>query len=61
MPKSDTEAWTSLLLSLSIGLIALLLGFRQWWEHQRRDPGLPESERKYFLFQDLRRGSAFSC
>jgi hypothetical protein len=56
MPKTDNLAWTSLALSLTIGLIALLLGYRQWWEHKRRDPDLPGFERKYFLFQDLRRG-----
>ena len=52
---TNAEAWTSLVLSLAIGGIAVLLGTRQWWEHRTRESGLTDSERRYFVLQDIRR------
>ncbi len=52
---TNAEAWTSLVLSLAIGGIAILLGTLQWWEHQYRELGLKESERSHFVLQDIRR------
>jgi hypothetical protein len=52
---TNAEAWTSLVLALAIGGIAILLGILQWWEHWSRGPGLTDSERRYFVLQDIRR------
>lgn len=51
-----TLAWTSLALSLLVATIAALLGLRLWWERRTRDDGLPDADRRHFLYQDLRRG-----
>ncbi len=52
---TNAEAWTSLVLSLAIGGIAVLLGTLQWWEHRTRESDLRDSERRYFVLQDIRR------
>jgi hypothetical protein len=53
--SNPLEAWTSLALSLVIGLVAVLLGVRQWREHRARETGLSDFDRNDFLVQDLRR------
>jgi hypothetical protein len=52
---TNAEAWTSLVLSLAIGGIAILLGTLQWWDHRSRGAGPTDSERKHFVLQDIRR------
>jgi hypothetical protein len=56
MPTTSVaEAWTSLLLALAIGGIAVVLGVLQWWEHRTRASVMTDLERRYFVLQDIRR------
>jgi hypothetical protein len=56
MPMTDQLASTSLVLSIAIAAIAVILGVRQWIERGSRDRDLPEADRRYFAWQDRRRG-----
>ncbi len=55
MPPPGDLASDSLLISCGIGLIAVFLGLRQWYEWRGRDPNLPKDDQVYFRRQDLRR------
>jgi hypothetical protein len=55
MGRSNSLAWTSLALAVAIAVCAFLLGIRLWRERRTREPGLPDSDRRHFLVQDLRR------
>jgi hypothetical protein len=56
MQSAADLAWSSLMISLGIVLIAAFLGLRQWYEQQAREPDLSDLDRAYFTRQDLRRG-----
>src|SRR6478609_3671258 len=55
MERPDSLTWTSTALAAMIGICALLLGLRLWWERRTREGRLPDPDRRYFLLQDLRR------
>jgi hypothetical protein len=56
MPMAaNSEALSSLVLSIAISGIALALGLHQWSQWRDRDADLVEAECVYFVRQDLRR------
>jgi hypothetical protein len=55
MPIVDDLAWKSLITSVGIGLIALFLGLRQWYEWRARETDLSDADRGHFFRQDWRR------
>jgi hypothetical protein len=55
MAAPNGLASTSLMLSIAIATVAVLLGWRQWWEHRERAGSLSDADRRHFLRQDLRR------
>ncbi len=57
MPPAYDPAWSGLFLSLGIGLIAVFLGLRQWYEWRAREVDLPQEDRSHFRRQDLRRAA----
>lgn len=55
MHPAYDPASSGLFLSLGIGMIAVFLGLRQWYEWRARDSDLPAKDRSHFRRQDLRR------
>jgi hypothetical protein len=56
MGESHSLHWISLAMAVGVAAVAATLAMGVWWERRTREPGLPDSERKYFLIRDLRRG-----
>jgi hypothetical protein len=56
MPPSTDLPSAGLGVATGVGLIALFLGLRLWYERRGREPALPAADRVHFTHQDLRRG-----
>ena len=55
MPRADDIPSASLGLAAGLGLIALFLGLREWYERQAREPDLSPADQRHYFYQDLRR------
>jgi hypothetical protein len=55
MPQADDISSASLGLAVGLGLIALFLGLREWYERKAREPDLSPADHRHYLHQDLRR------
>jgi hypothetical protein len=53
-------ASTSLWTSFGLGLVALFLALRQWYESRAREPELSSEDRSHFKRQDVRRAAGIA-
>jgi len=55
MPNVNDMPAASLAMAVGLGLIALFLGLRQWYERRARPESTSPEDRAFFANQDLRR------
>jgi hypothetical protein len=56
MPQPSDFPSACIAMAAGLGLIALFLGLRQWYELRAREEDLPQADRDHLAHQDLRRG-----
>lgn len=57
MPLAQRTEVVSLVLSIGVGVVALLLAAWLWYERRLRDPELSDEDAAHFARQDVRRGA----